>query len=318
MKYPYLSDEKKARMLTLILTCSSALLCTLNILLKKPVLQCLAALIAVVFFGYAMHYMDFHNVQGQSIKKYVLLFHTFAVHALLYAFEGFAGAPGTLSYQVFHGLVDAVLAVSLLALARLYQPELSLTLMGIVGAVTFLLTLFNVNVVLNLVLIALGCYALYVTYVKTKKLIFYPLILALFALAAILAKDNPLIHDYLHLLAIILGIYLAWTCFALVGFKEAEEAPVTRGPVASEPKKEAEPAKVLFPDFDEPEDSWFIKKYQHKPYEDLLNAPLTAFNGVSQKMADDMDEAFGIKTIGDLADNKFFQWAKEIVDEAKK
>ena len=63
--------------------------------------------------------------------------------------------------------------------------------------------------------------------------------------------------------------------------------------------------------------SWFIKEYEDESYDNLLNAPVYAFKGVSKEMAEDLEDAFGIKTIGDLADSKYFAWAKEIVEEAE-
>ena len=49
-----------------------------------------------------------------------------------------------------------------------------------------------------------------------------------------------------------------------------------------------------------------------------MDAPLTAFKGVSDAMAKDMKAAFGIDTIRELAESKYFKWAKEIVEEANK
>ena len=74
---------------------------------------------------------------------------------------------------------------------------------------------------------------------------------------------------------------------------------------------------ILFGDY-EFDRSWFIAEYKDLPYADLLNAPVYAFKGVSEAMAEDLRKAFGIKTIGQLADSKYFAWAKEIVEEANK
>lgn len=45
---------------------------------------------------------------------------------------------------------------------------------------------------------------------------------------------------------------------------------------------------------------------------DLCHAPLQALRGVSAKDAKALGQAFGIATIGELADLKFFKWASAI------
>ncbi|UUZ54875.1 hypothetical protein LP419_02420 [Massilia sp. H-1] len=45
---------------------------------------------------------------------------------------------------------------------------------------------------------------------------------------------------------------------------------------------------------------------------DLCNAPLAALRGVSKKDADALGKAFGISTIGELAELKFVKWATAI------
>ena len=47
-------------------------------------------------------------------------------------------------------------------------------------------------------------------------------------------------------------------------------------------------------------------------FRDLCNAPLSALRGVSAKDAKVLHQAFGINTIGELADLKFVKWASAI------
>ena len=68
---------------------------------------------------------------------------------------------------------------------------------------------------------------------------------------------------------------------------------------------------------EELDDRWIIKKYKGLSPAELLQAPVDALYGVSAGDAELLQEAFGIKTIGDLADNKFFAWAAEIAGQAK-
>lgn len=54
------------------------------------------------------------------------------------------------------------------------------------------------------------------------------------------------------------------------------------------------------------------KAYQGLIFSELLKAPVSALKGVSERDGELLDQAFGIKTIGDLAENRFFKWAQAI------
>jgi hypothetical protein len=58
------------------------------------------------------------------------------------------------------------------------------------------------------------------------------------------------------------------------------------------------------------------KSFEKKKAVELVDAPVSALSGVSESDAALLAKAFGIKTIGDLASNKFFVAAKQIVDIA--
>ena len=49
---------------------------------------------------------------------------------------------------------------------------------------------------------------------------------------------------------------------------------------------------------------------------ELVNAPVSALAGVSEADAEALQKAFNIKTIGDLAGNKYFRAATAIVEMA--
>ncbi|MCC6072280.1 hypothetical protein ACFSQU_07500 [Massilia sp. GCM10020059] len=53
-------------------------------------------------------------------------------------------------------------------------------------------------------------------------------------------------------------------------------------------------------------------KYCGMNFRDLCNAPVEALTGVSSKDAKALQQAFGIATIGQLADLKFVKWASAI------
>ena len=52
--------------------------------------------------------------------------------------------------------------------------------------------------------------------------------------------------------------------------------------------------------------------YAGKCFRDICNAPLSALHGVSAKDAKALHQAFGITTIGELADLKFVKWASAL------
>jgi hypothetical protein len=58
------------------------------------------------------------------------------------------------------------------------------------------------------------------------------------------------------------------------------------------------------------------KAYENKGFPELAAAPVDALLGVSKNDADLLQKAFGIKTVRDLAENKYFLWAQAIVELA--
>ncbi len=59
-------------------------------------------------------------------------------------------------------------------------------------------------------------------------------------------------------------------------------------------------------------DSIVDKQYAGKCFRDICNAPLSALKGVSAKDAKALNQAFGINTIGELADLSFVKYANAI------
>jgi hypothetical protein len=59
------------------------------------------------------------------------------------------------------------------------------------------------------------------------------------------------------------------------------------------------------------------KAYESSTPSELVSAPVSALAGVSDKDAELLQQAFNIKTIGDLASNKHFRAASAIADIAK-
>ena len=54
------------------------------------------------------------------------------------------------------------------------------------------------------------------------------------------------------------------------------------------------------------------KAYEQQSFAELVKAPVAALQGVSDADGAALAKALGIKTIGDLATNKFVRWAQAI------
>ena len=59
------------------------------------------------------------------------------------------------------------------------------------------------------------------------------------------------------------------------------------------------------------------KKFRDKPWSEVVSAPVSAINGVSEKDGVYLKQAFNIKTIQDLAENKFILVAQTIISLAE-
>ncbi|MFC4534337.1 hypothetical protein [Sphaerisporangium dianthi] len=58
------------------------------------------------------------------------------------------------------------------------------------------------------------------------------------------------------------------------------------------------------------------KEYESKSLAELVKAPVSALAGVTDNDAHLLQEAFHIRTVGDLGRNKFFRAATALVDLA--
>lgn len=54
------------------------------------------------------------------------------------------------------------------------------------------------------------------------------------------------------------------------------------------------------------------KEWEDKTLKEIANAPVAALQGVSDRMAEHLYEALKVKTVNDLANNKFIRWAQAI------
>lgn len=61
-------------------------------------------------------------------------------------------------------------------------------------------------------------------------------------------------------------------------------------------------------------DALLDKAYESTPLHELADAPVSALSGVSDADGEALAKAFNIKTIGDLADNKYVKAAQAIAE----
>lgn len=59
-------------------------------------------------------------------------------------------------------------------------------------------------------------------------------------------------------------------------------------------------------------DKFLDKAFESLEFSELVKAPVSALQGVSEADGEALANALGIKTIGDLATNKFVRWAQAI------
>jgi hypothetical protein len=61
-------------------------------------------------------------------------------------------------------------------------------------------------------------------------------------------------------------------------------------------------------------DKLLDKAYENKDLRELVDAPVAALAGVTDQDAQLLQQAFNIKTVGDLGRNKYFRAAAALVD----
>jgi hypothetical protein len=59
-------------------------------------------------------------------------------------------------------------------------------------------------------------------------------------------------------------------------------------------------------------DKFVVKKYEQLTLREIANSPVDAIAGISENDAKLLNEAFYVKTVSDLANLKYVQWAQAI------
>lgn len=327
MEHKYLDNLKRTRTATILLAVASAVLAVVALFLLErkgevaAVLLGISALCAIVLAALVMHYVR-HNNGGKRTLPASHALHAYAVHSIFLIALLFMGKPGTFSYGFVHALLDGGLTALLLLMAGcLFRKCTPVWLAAVAGFAASVLSLLDIGIAVNLILIA-AALALLIGSLRHFKnnggVAFCALLMALVvlitAVLALLTQQAGWWHTLMHVDVQIAGLFLG--AFALAFFSAA--AGTAAKSSASGGKA---PAKIA--DTEEEDntvfnrDKWIIKQYQHLSPAELMDAPVDTLYGVSKGDADLLGESFGIKTIGDLSRNKFFQWAEEIVDASE-
>ena len=62
---------------------------------------------------------------------------------------------------------------------------------------------------------------------------------------------------------------------------------------------------------------FFDKQYEQKEFSELADAPVESISGVSTSDAEALKSAFNIKTVRDLAENKYVKIAQAVIALSK-
>lgn len=336
-EHKYLDSHSKAKTASLLLGLSGAGLLIIGAFMAKGghslpanLLLTLGAVLIIALVCFAIHYQRHNEYDDAAVKAAVTAMHLYAVHAVFTAAGLYAGKFGTFSYGVIHAIADGLLAGLLIMAIFAILSKRGGLVAAIGGIIVFILSLLSVDLAVNigLAVIGAGLTIIAIIGLKKNKLSFMYLLAGLltvaFAIIAII-KGGQAIHMYLHFAIMLAGLVIVAAVFATAIKAIAPAAETAKADTAKEEAQPAEKKETAAPVKAEEENNdvfnrakWIDKSYQGQSAADLLNAPVDALYGVSESDAQLLKAAFGIKTIGDLADSKYFAWAGEIAEQAEK
>ena len=315
MKHKYLDIQANAKKLGWILAILALVSAVIGICLVKNgytvwtgILFIISGLSVLFFISFLIHYLNHNNPKGVSYKKEVTVLHLTAMIVVFVVTILVASPLGAFSKAVLEGITDGLLvALSVLIIGTLLEKRLGIVAI-IGGVIEGLLILFSQSMIAIVILFIVGLVTLaiviwhLVSKHKNHRFAAYYLVASLFITALTLAQlingNSEAMHMYLHFGMLIAPLALVAVFYGLVTLFESKD---TKEEPASDKKSER-----------------IIKEYSSLSAKELLDAPVDALKGVSKDDAELLNKAFGIKTIGDFANNRFFDYATKIVEESKK
>lgn len=300
-----------------------------------------AAILALVCF--VIHYIRHNEYDDAGVKGTVSVLHLYAAEAIFTAAALYSGGFGTFSYAVVHAVCDGFLAALLMLSTFVLLGKRGGAIAAIAGVAAAALSLLEVTLAVNILLAVLGAVLFVVALVRAKYnslsvlCLLVALVSAVFAVLALFAVGGA-IHMYLHFAVLVCGLAPVCAVFAIAarnsvklytgngksaGAQEKTYMPKENAAEYGEHSVKPEHEKKTVSDSAAndgtdtlEQDKWVVKRFRGLSAGELLLAPVDALNGVSAGDAQLLKEAFGVKTIGELADNKYFAWAAQIVAEA--
>ena len=292
---------------------------------------------AVAAATFTIHYGRHHRAFTKSMTYAVILY---AMGCMITAAAMFSGGPGSFSGAVLHAAAEGLVSAQLLVAAGASRGRglgIWAALAGFLTGLTILLSLDAKIATAVFFLAPIAAVLLSggrepVARCFGRWIILATIVAGLsLGLVRLAGGSKELCHAVLHLLLVLAGLAALLWIQRAVPCRQEQPEPVPAGQTlaaaAVVPESAAvcgpatEPAAAEAPEgrknTEEFDDRWIIKKYKGLSPAELLQAPVDALYGVSAGDAELLQEAFGIKTIGDLADNKFFAWAAEIAGQAK-
>ncbi len=312
------------------------------------VLMTLALIILLMSLVVVMHLIN----KDDEERRENVFYHLIAFYLIL-TICGFFTSAKTADYNSFsYVFINSILIGFLMLIAIQIIFEGKLLIFSIMGFVSgFILALFQINTALNIVIalvmgavifaaltklmrpagiygVAFGIINLVISVVLLLKpiaaigfyghvVVNYAIIALFYVLPVLIAKSETVIEDVKEKEKVSKEIEIIKTEKETAGIED--NSKVKEEVVSLEQTEtEEEKGKTIIKEKDlENRNRWIIKKYKSLPLDELMKAPVSALWGVSDSDAVLLKEAFNIKTVEDLATNKFFNWAKEIVEQAE-
>ncbi|MGN1399173.1 MAG: hypothetical protein ACI4WG_04150 [Erysipelotrichaceae bacterium] len=335
MDYVYLDNQKRSKSLLFVLVGLCLVLSIVNLIMfftgsvMTPFMKAMligSDLSFIILAGFLMLYLR----RNQKDKFLLLLLHVVQFHLIFTSATVLVGTFADFSFYVMHGILDAVVLMILYVLAFGKLHVLSAILLAILSVV---LTIYQYNSIYAIVMVVFAAVAL-LTLIKNSKQLHFVygiLVVVVSLLASILTfvYGYNIVHVVMHYIINHATFALCVIIFAIKPLKAENNVEETKIETASKAEEEVqfvETTETLKQELTEQptenqqqteqKNRWIIKKYQNLPLKQLMDAPVDALWGISKEDKDLLKSAFNIKTVKDLATNKWFKMAEDILEQA--
>jgi len=283
-------SKQKTRKLVVILSIIAVILTFIGIAVNKYV-----AVVGLVIELLAI-FILFHYLTYKGDEKHTNIAYHFVALACIFAICCLVVA----NYKTLSSTILGTACFVSIVAGFAYAFTNNLIISIIYGLLMIIPVALKQATIFNIALIVLSLIACVITFVKKNKKDFVvaEVVTIILAIYNLVSKTTYIYHELLTIC----------TCFMICGIISGLNLADVVTKEKEETKQElSEEEKMM---------KWVDKAYRNKSFVELLDCPVDALLGVSETDAELLKSAFGIKTIGDFATNKYFAWAKEIVEEA--